>query len=295
MRKTKTMEGYCWLCKSSIITCCKGRMVIALAAMFLVKSSRFTALRLQGLVNCCAEKDEVRNIFLNLVGQVSNPHVMVCHRATTWWYDIGSGICNATATAKSIMSAMSTTSSESTTLSTRSNMSTTRQVNEVHDVDFLPLVHLWAISWAMSTAHVRIFIYNLFWIVNVLDFTAAQPIAVIGAQYVCGAAHCNCVVARCTMLYAAWPVAVAPCSVARCTCRWSASTRLEEGPRLGRHPPSDLNCAALYNCVLNNAIEMWCGQDSRALPSWDQWPDWDADLINCSQLIAGALLPWKWR
>ena len=117
-------------------------MVIALAAMFLVKSSRFTALRLQGLVNCCAEKDEVRNIFLNLVGQVANPHVRGCHRAATWWYDIGSGICNATATAESIMSAMSTTSSESATLSTRSNMSTTRQVNEVHDVDSLHLVHL---------------------------------------------------------------------------------------------------------------------------------------------------------
>ena len=94
-------------------------MVIALAAMFLVKSSRFTVLRLQGLVNCCAEKDEVRNIFLNLVGQVANPHVRGCHRAATWWYDIGSGIYKATKPAKSIlsiMSAISTTSSESAIL-----------------------------------------------------------------------------------------------------------------------------------------------------------------------------------
>ena len=94
-------------------------MVIALAAMFLVKSSRFTVLCLQGLVNCCAEKDEVRNIFVNLVGQVANPHVMGCHRAATWWYDIGSGIYKATKPAKSIlsiMSAISTTSSESAIL-----------------------------------------------------------------------------------------------------------------------------------------------------------------------------------
>ena len=159
MRKTKTMEGYCWLCKSLIATCCKGkqRIVIALAAMFLVKSSGFKAVALAGpLVNWCAEKEEVRNIFLNLVNQVANPHVMGCHRAATWWCDIGSGIYKATTPAKSILSiisAMSTTSSESATLSTRSNMSTTRQVNEVHDVDSVHLVHLWAISWAMSSAH----------------------------------------------------------------------------------------------------------------------------------------------
>ena len=50
MRKTKTMEGYCWLCKSLIATCCKGkqRIVIALAAMFLVKSSGFRAVALAG-------------------------------------------------------------------------------------------------------------------------------------------------------------------------------------------------------------------------------------------------------
>ena len=194
---------------------------------------------------------------------------MGCHRAATWWYDIGSGIYKATTPAKSIlsiMSAMSTTSSESATLSTRSNMSTTRQVNEVHDVDFLHLVYLWAFSWAMSTAHFKICFYILFWIVNVLDFSAAQPIAVIGAQYVCGTAHCNCIVVPCTapccMLRGLLQYAL--CFVARCTCMWSASTRLEEGPRLGRHPPSDLNCVALYwfveyNCVLNNAIEMWAG------------------------------------
>ena len=162
---------------------------------------------------------------------------------------VQASIYKATTPAKSILSiisAMYTTSSESATLSTRSNMSTTRQVNEVHDVDFLHLVHLWAFSWAMSTAHFRICFYILFWIVNVLDFTAAQPIAVIGAQYVCGKAHCNCIVAPCTapccMLRGLLQYAL--CFVARCTCMWSASTRLEEGPRLGRHSPSDLNCVA---------------------------------------------------
>ena len=76
---------------------------------------------------------------------LANPHVKGCHRAATWWCDIGSGIYKVTTPAKSILSiisAMSTTSSESATLSTRSNMPTTRQVNKVHDVDSLHLVYL---------------------------------------------------------------------------------------------------------------------------------------------------------
>ena len=95
---------------------------------------------------------------------------------------------------------------------------------------FEPFLELWALLMLGSA-----FLF-LFWIVNVLDFTAAQPIAVIGAQYVCGAAHCNCVVARCTMLYAAWPIAVCTMLCGPLHLHVIGFDQIRRGPQAGQAP-----------------------------------------------------------